>query len=139
MRYLPALLLAGCLHAPTGWQIVNASPEQEVQAQALVAAARTVTGSPMPGGTIRLETTPYGLDGKCGASTAHVSGCSYSPESIVVLIMPPLLGPDLVSTALPHELCHAGMESVSDAIAESCSQMVINRYLYFSFDKAVFE
>ena len=129
MRYLPALLLAGCLHAPTGWTILNATEEQEQQAQGLVEAARTVTGSPMPGGTIRLETTPYGLDGKCGASTAHVSGCSYSPESIVVLIMPPLLGPDLVSTALPHELCHAGLKNPSDDAAGACALLVMQAVL----------
>jgi len=124
MRYVLLLLLSACLHAPSGWKIINASPEQELQAQDLISAARAVTGAKLERGVIRLETTPYGLDGHCGTTTAHVSGCSYSPESIVILIMPPLLGPDLINTALPHELCHAGLKSADCDRAEACALLV---------------
>jgi hypothetical protein len=125
MRAALLLALAACLSPPDGWQILNATPEQEAQAFDLLAATRAVTGAAMPRGVIRIETEPYGLDGKCGVTTAHVSGCSYSPESIVVLVMPPLLGPDLLSTALPEELCHAALLSVSDDEAGKCAARVL--------------
>jgi hypothetical protein len=121
---LAPLLLAACLSPPDGWQILNATPEQEAQAFDLLAATRAVTGASMPRGVIRLETVPFGLDGKCGVTTSHVSGCSYSPESIVVLVMPPLLGPDLSTTALVHELCHSAL-GVSDSTADACAAQVL--------------
>jgi hypothetical protein len=125
MRAALLLALAACLSPPDGWQILNATPEQEAQAQDLITATRAVTGASMPRGVIRLETEPYGLDGKCGVTTAHVSGCAYSPESIVVLVMPPLLGPDLSTTALAHELCHSALRSPDEAAAEACVAKVL--------------
>ena len=128
MRFAPLLALAGCLHVPSGWTVVNATSEQEAQAQALVTAIRAVTGAEMPHGVITLETRPYGLDGKCGTTTAHVSGCSYSATDLVVLVMPPLLGPDLYSTALAHELAHAvGAESEEETseVAGKIARMAV--------------
>lgn len=130
IRALPLLLLAGCLHAPQRWAFINATPEQEAQAEGLIRAARVVTGAELGGGSIRLETKPYGLDGTCGVSLPdHVAGCTYygiEPE-IEVLIMPPRFGPDLTTTALPHELCHAAL-GPGEAQADACGALVVQEY-----------
>jgi hypothetical protein len=107
--------------------VLNATPEQKEQAAALVEATRAVTGAALTDGVISLTTVPYGLDGTCGvAPPRHVSGCSYGNQ-IEVLVMPPLLGPDLGNTALPHELCHQ-VVGLDEALANSCAQSVILAY-----------
>lgn len=128
IRFLPlVLLLAGCIQPPTGWTVLNGTSAQEAEAQALVAATRAVTGQPMPSGVINLVTKPYGLDGTCNVPPPyHVAGCSYG-DSLAVLIMPPLLGPDLTATALPHELCHAAL-GAGEAQANACGAKVVIEY-----------
>ena len=63
MRYLPLLLLIACSPVHTGWVVINATPEQEADAQDIVKVTRDVTGAALERGAISLTTTPYGLDG----------------------------------------------------------------------------
>jgi hypothetical protein len=121
------LLLSACANAPKGWSVVGGSPEQQAQALRMVEVAKGIVPLPADGG-IQIVTTPYGLDGQCPARPGlHVSGCAYVGPSIAILVMPPLLGPELSTTALAHELCHAG--GVGEAGAEDCAALVTQGYL----------
>lgn len=132
MKRLAMLLvvLAACgPHTKAGWTVINATPEQEVQAQDLVTAARVATGAELRGGFIILVTTPYGLDGGCPLPPGytHISGCAIG-DQLSVLIAPPLLGPDLTTTALPHELGHLACATDDEAQANACGARIVQEY-----------
>lgn len=127
MKYLPVLLLLACGFDPHGWVVTNATAEQESEALALVDIARNLTGAALPYGEIDVVTKPFGLDGWCG-SGGHISGCTWGPV-IGVLVMPDRgLGPDLIDTALPHELGHVTGARTEDE-ATKTGQMIVALYL----------
>lgn len=136
MRYLPLLLLAGCLS--TEWEVVGApGPAWKADAERLVQAARLVTrnrGQLPHGGTIRIVhgTGPICQWAYSPDMALRASGCN-GPRVIEVRYLPfesaPFMPyhPALCVTpfegcALAHELCHAG--GVEEADVAACEAEV---------------
>lgn len=138
------LALTGCPSVPVrpspGWSIQTltagtmtvAPADQAAQAQRIITAAVGVTRDPYgylsTGGFVILVTGDYALDGGCAVPTGmHVSGCNMG-DQLYILVMPSVgLGPALVTTALPHELCHGALRlgSTQEATVDVCAAAVI--------------
>lgn len=91
-----------CERPAGSWCVEGDAPAAFV---AEVAAAAGIIGAPLGGafaGTVRVEAAPFA----CGSVLA--AGCLVDARTVVVVYAPELgLGPEVGSTALEHELCHA--------------------------------
>lgn len=138
MRWLALLALTACATPKGPWRVVGvASDAEAAQALAIVEAAKRVTpdekGWLAMGGTLYLQPDVRGV---C-TSVTHPSGCA-TPHALWVLHPHPVGGYDLAAGALPHELCHIGLESgggfagpviiPNDDQADACALLVLKEY-----------
>jgi hypothetical protein len=133
-----ALALAGCaVHRP--WTVTGINdPEFIAGSLAIVEAAKEVcadkAGYLAYGGQIVVHEPPNWINCNVKVPPIETSGCSF-PGLIDILVYPPYLGPHPAQTALPHELCHLGLEpgpnywgtviSASEAETDACAAKVL--------------
>lgn len=132
--------LVGCA-TPKGPWVVTGTDDDSFKAgvQVIVDAAKRVTpdekGWLAMGGEIRVQTPPDWINCNPWTPPEKTSGCS-GPGIVQILIYPPFLGPHPLQTALPHELCHLGLERgsgffggpvviPSEREADDCARAVI--------------
>jgi hypothetical protein len=113
----PALLLAlcACVTAPV-WPVSGGTPEQRIEAQAILDRARALL--PVPGEGF-IEIVDYSMDGWCGAPGLTVAGCTWV-NGVTVRAAP---GQSMATSALGHELAHYATDC-DDVEAEAWAKKI---------------
>jgi hypothetical protein len=109
MKYAPliAMFATACLAPPPGWTVSGGTEAQQAQALALVTAARDVSGLPLSDGSILLVVAPAQIGTRDGRTISGLSSTVDGHCAVDVLVWPERgLGPDLLDTAIGHELAH---------------------------------
>jgi hypothetical protein len=129
MRYAPllALFATACLSPPPGWTVSGGTEAQQAQALALVTAAREVSGQPLSDGAISLVIAPAQIGTRDGRTLSGLSSPLDGFCAVDVLVWPEHgLGPDLIDTAIGHELAHCA--GVSQEGADEYGQRIVDAY-----------
>jgi hypothetical protein len=129
MRYAPllALFATACLAPPHGWKVIGGTEAQQAEALALVTAARDVSGQPLSDGTVYLVIAPAQIGTRDGRTISGLSSTVDGHCAVDVLVWPERgLGPDLIDTAIGHELAHCiGVEQEG---ADQYGQRIVEEY-----------
>jgi hypothetical protein len=120
------LMLSSCWNPPTEWTFHDGTEEQRKQGMVFVEATIKVMGNlknRMAGGDVWFCDTQGCMINKCGFLCA---GCIVgAPHYWSVILTEPPRGPDLLLSAMSHELCHqVTAEYDNTARIDECARLV---------------
>jgi hypothetical protein len=128
--FLVLSTLLGCKQPSGPWTVEGGTNAQQAQTLSMVQVAKDTTndrtGLLRGGGVIAIHSDRKdALVGLCSVPPGYVpAGCVTGFRIDVLVWEPDGLGPDMRTTALSHELCHLGLDTLDEPKADSCGTTV---------------